>query len=95
MAIAPSFVAEMSFRLPPQLPIGVRTADTIYTSFITKDVYFKNCGAKVGKSHSFAAWLLCRALYIAGMAYGRILAGLVIGVFLFDFYSYLIFNILS
>ena len=34
IAIAPNLVAEILAKLPPKLPIGVRTADTIYTSFI-------------------------------------------------------------
>ncbi len=34
VAIAPSCVALRSFKAPPKLPIGVRTAETITTSFI-------------------------------------------------------------
>src|ERR1044072_5921928 len=34
IAIAPNFVAGTSYNAPPKLPIGVRTAETIYTSFI-------------------------------------------------------------
>jgi hypothetical protein len=33
IAIAPSFVAGTSFKLPPKLPMGVLTAATMYTSF--------------------------------------------------------------
>ena len=32
MAVAPSWVADTSARLPPKLPMGVRTADTMTTS---------------------------------------------------------------
>src|SRR5688572_6677244 len=34
IAAAPSLVADKSFNEPPKLPIGVRTAEIIYTSFI-------------------------------------------------------------
>jgi hypothetical protein len=34
MAIAPNFVDGISFKLPPKDPIGVLTAEIIYTSFI-------------------------------------------------------------
>ena len=34
IAIVPNSTAEKPFNIPPKLPIGVRTADTIYTSFI-------------------------------------------------------------
>ncbi len=34
MAIAPSFGASIEDQLPIKLPIGVRTAETITTSFI-------------------------------------------------------------
>jgi hypothetical protein len=35
MAIAPNSVAEKLDKAPPKLPIGVLTADTIYTSCIS------------------------------------------------------------
>jgi hypothetical protein len=34
IAVAPNQVADTDAKLPPKLPIGVRTADTITTSFI-------------------------------------------------------------
>ncbi len=34
IAIAPNWVALKPFNEPPKLPIGVRTAEIIYTSFI-------------------------------------------------------------
>jgi hypothetical protein len=34
MTIAPNCVADNEAKLPPKLPIGVRVADTIYTSFM-------------------------------------------------------------
>ena len=34
MAVAPSWVADTVDKLPPKLPIGVLTADTMTTSFM-------------------------------------------------------------
>jgi hypothetical protein len=36
-AMAPSFTAPSDARLPPKLPMGVRVAETMYTSFISFD----------------------------------------------------------
>src|SRR5687767_885326 len=54
MAMAPSCTAVSEDRLPPKLPMGVRTAETIYTSFIWVGWFY--------------VWLLCCRLPIRFVA---------------------------
>src|SRR5689334_23068521 len=44
IACAPNCVADTEAKLPPKLPIGVRTADTIYTSFLSDIILINKVG---------------------------------------------------
>jgi hypothetical protein len=60
MATAPNWVAEKSLSDPPQLPNGVRTADTIYTSFIWK--FFKKAAKSSENYRTDQVFLRSKAL---------------------------------
>ena len=58
IAVAPNLVADTDDKLPPKLPIGVRTADTITTSFIICFFYEFRFGVNLCKLYLFSLLIL-------------------------------------